>query len=148
MTAETTHSSKSIKLARETMTGDLRDCLLDFLKHEKNPLPWTMQTETQQQEAIDKVSKAVNHAVEKAVAIIAADGKTVIRGTLVKIQIKDGIQLQINTSKQDPMRHSLVDGQGSAILLVLADKSAYEGERKAAKPDPNQRVLIADDDEG
>lgn len=147
MSAETKDDARGAvsKLSRETMTGDLRDCLLDFLKHEKNPLPWNMQTEEQQRNAIEKVTKAVDTAVAKAVSIIAADGRTVIKGNLIKIQIKDGIQLQVNTSKQDPLRHALIDSQGEEILLVLAGHAAYTGERKAAKPEPNQRKLLNDE---
>ena len=35
--AEADHKEAVAAIARETMTGDLRDCILDFLKHDKNP---------------------------------------------------------------------------------------------------------------
>jgi hypothetical protein len=140
-------SEKALKLARETMTGDLRDCLLDFMKHDKEVLPWNMLSEEKQRDKIEKVTRAVTMATEKAVGIIAADGKTTIKATLEKITIKDGIKAEFSLSQFDTQRHALIDAQGSVIHLVVADKEAYEGERKAAKPDPNQRNLIQDDDD-
>lgn len=136
------HSASDI--ARETMTGDLRDCLLDFLKHDKNPLPWNMQTEQQQRDAIEKVTKAVSHTVEKAVAIIAADGRAVIKANVDQVTVKDGIKAVLTLSKSDALRHELVDAQGDVVLLVVASKEVYEGERKAARPDPDQPPLLDD----
>lgn len=139
-------SDKALKLARETMTGDLRDCLLDFLKHDKEVLPWNMLSEEKQSDKIEKVTKAVNVAVEKAVAIMAADGKTTIKGNLEKITIKDGIKAEITMSQSDSQRHSLVDAQGHTVLIIVADKAKYEGERKPAKPDPDQPSLPGNDE--
>lgn len=132
------------KIARETMTGDLRDCLLDFLKHEKNLLPWNMRGEAQQREVIEKVTRAVSHAVEKAVAIIAADGRSVIRGTLDKVTVKDGIKAEITMSRHDPLRHAMTDAQGNVVLMVVSNSDSYTGEKKAALPDPDQSTLLTD----
>lgn len=128
----------TLALARETMTGDLRDCILDFLKHDKNPLPWNMQTEEQQRDAIAKVTSACTHAVEKAVAIIAADGRQVIAATLDQVTVKDEIKAVCKVSKSDALRHDLMDATGYSVLLVVSDASAFKGERKAALPDPDQ----------
>ena len=129
------------RIARETMTGDLRDCLLDFLKHDKNPLPWNLQGESQQRETIEKATKAVEHAVERAVRIIAADGRRVMLGTLTKVMIKDGYKAEIVLSASDPLRHELCDAQGQDVLLVVAGEQPYFGERRAAHPDPDEPDL-------
>jgi hypothetical protein len=39
-------------LASETLSGDLRDFILDRLKHQHNPLPWNMRPEADQRETI------------------------------------------------------------------------------------------------
>jgi hypothetical protein len=135
------------KIARETMTGDLRDVLLNFLKHEKNPLPWNMQTEDQQSALIEKVTHSCQVAVERAVKTIAADGRKAIVCMLDKVTVKDGIQAVLKLSKEDEQRHSLIDSQGSTVLLVVADIEAYTGERKAALPEPNQNSLPMDDED-
>lgn len=133
--------------ARHTLTGDLRDCLLDFMKHEKNPLPWNMRPESQQREVIEKITKCVQTAVEKVVNIIAADGRTTIVGKLEKLTIKDGIKAEISLGQSDPQRHSLIDSQGDVVLLVVANADAYTGEKKAALPDPDQPRLPGDEEE-
>lgn len=142
MSKETKDEKSSAGIARDTMTGDLRDCLLDFLKHEKNPLPWNMRTEDQQSEAIEKCTKAAQHAAEKAVSIIAADGRAVIKAKVDKVLFKDGIKAEVTMSKSDPLRHQLADAQGDVVLMVVADVNAYEGERKAARPAPDQPDMI------
>lgn len=134
------------RIARETMTGDLRDCILDFLKHNKNPLPWNVQSETSQYETIEKVEKAVGYAVERAVALIAAKGQQAIHAKLDKINIKDDIQAQLIISKQHPDRHAFIDCQGATVLVVIADATAFAGERKPAEITPDQHVLPVDDE--
>lgn len=135
------------RIARETMTGDLRDCILDFLKHDKSPLPWNLQGEEQQINAIEKVDKAVAFAVERAVQLIASDGKQVISGRLDQINIKDEIKATILLTKTNPNRHQLYDCQGTDVLILVADPSAYEGERQAVAINPLQGSLPVDDDD-
>lgn len=135
----------AVRIARTTMTGDLRDCLLDFMKHDKEILPWNMLSEEKQREKIEKVTNAVSMAVEKAVKLIAADARSVIEGKLEKVTVKDGIKAEVSLSKHSEFRHSLMDSQGDIVLMVVANTAAYEGERKAARPEPNQRPLLDDD---
>lgn len=132
------------RIARETMTGDLRDCLLDFLKHDKNPLPWNLQGEQNQRETIEKVEKAVGHAVERVVALIAAKGQQNIHAKLEKISIKDDIQATLIISKQNPDRHAFIDCQGASVLIVVADPTDFAGERAPAEITPDQHVLPVD----
>lgn len=135
----------ALNLARETMTGDLRDCLLDFLKHDKNPLPWNMQGEEKQREIIAKVEQAVGGAVEKSVRIIASDGRPVMVAKLDQVVVKDGIKAVCHMSKLDPQRYQLMDAQGSEVLLVVTGADPYQGERKPVEISPDQKVLPMDD---
>lgn len=137
------------QIARDTMTGDLRDCLLDFLKHEKNPLPWNMQGEEQQRETIAKVEKAVNLAVEKAVRIIASEGRTIVEGLLKKFDAADSgaIKLTVTIGSNHPLRHAVLDSRGKPILLVVAGHDEYVGEKAPVKIDPDQKVLPEMDEE-
>ena len=129
-------------VARDTMVGDLRDCMLDFLRHNTSALPWNMLPEQQQRDTIEKVTKAAEVAVARAVHIIATDGRTAIVGELIKIQVKDGIQVQVNLSKHDPQRHELIDAQGKAVLLVVAGAEGYGGARAPVKVDPDPKTLL------
>jgi hypothetical protein len=131
-----------VVVARDTMVGDLRDCMLDLLRNNTSSLPWNMLPEAQQRATIEKVTKAAEHAVERAVHIIATDGRTALVGELVKIQVKDGIQVQINLSKHDPLRHDLIDAQGKAVLLVVSDADDYGGARAPVKVEPDQKSIL------
>lgn len=132
----------TLKLARETLTGDIRDFLLDRLKHDKNTLPWNLLSEDKQRDAIQQTTDAASAMVDKAVRIIAADGRAVMVGDLDTVTIKDGVKAVIKLSKSDPLRHALIDSQGAAVLLVVATSDAYQGERKAVHPTPDQPNLV------
>ena len=64
-----TDKERAERIAKVTMTGDLRDCILDFLKHDKNPLPWNLQGEDDQANTIEKVENAVRYTVRALRAI-------------------------------------------------------------------------------
>jgi len=134
------------KLARETMTGDLRDCLLDFLKHDKNPLPWDMRTEEGQREAVAKVEAAVNLAVEKAVRIIASDGRATIEAELDQVTTKDSIKATLIIKRDHYLRHDLNDSVKQTVLLVVGGSDPYFGQRKPVTIKPDEPHLPLDDD--
>ena len=144
-------SEATDQIARDTMTGDLRDCLLDFLKNDKNPLPWNLQGESSQRETIEKVERAVRHAVERCVRIIASEARSVIVAKLEQVTVKDGFKAVVSlSSKSDPLRHELVDAQGQEVLLVVSGSDPFSGERSPVEVQPDQHVLSGtdEDDEG
>lgn len=136
------------RIARETMTGDLRDCILDFIKHNNNPLPWNSQGEKAQIDTIDKVTKACEYAATRAVAIIAADGKKTIHAKLESVSIKDDIKGTLVVAKHHPDRHAFLDSQGTTVLIVIADDAAFSGERTPVAINRDQPTLPMDDDAG
>lgn len=136
-------------IAKKTLTGDLRDFILDRLKHEQNGQPWNKRKEHEQRAVIFEVEAAVKHAVNKAVDIIAADGRKVLRGSLAKVAVKDGIKAEIVLSQSDPMRHEFIDHQGQTVLISLATPEDFEGQRAPAKISPDQGdILTPDTEEG
>lgn len=144
-----TDKDRALRIAKVTMTGDLRDCILDFMKHNKNPLPWNLQVEEEQANTIEKVESAVTYAVERAVQLIAAENRAVIPAKLDKMVIKDGIQATVIMSKMAPERHQLCDCQGANILILMSDAAPFTGEKAAAEITPLQSVLPGtDNDEG
>lgn len=136
-----------IILARETMTGDIRDFILDRLKNDHNVLPWNTRGEQSQHETIGQVSRAVDNLVRKAIDIIVADGKPVLRGTLRKVQIKDTYQCQVDFLKSDPLRHALADSQGAVVMLAIAMPEEYEGQRSDVPINKDQPSLLNDHDD-
>ena len=140
--AVTTDKPDIVTLAAETMMGDLRDFILDRLKHEHEPLPWQMRNEDAQRETISRTESAVRTWVHKACAIIAAGGQQAARGSMVKFQAKDGIQMQINIAASDALRHQLMDHVGGTVLVIIADAQPFQGERSAVKVVKDQKDIL------
>lgn len=145
MPKETTTEEKkpevnSADLAAVTLTGDIRDFLLDRVKALGKP--WAAMTEDEQSDQIHAAKSAAETLVKRACEIIASGGKKAMIGTLIKVQIKDKIQVQVDFSKQDEQRHDLIDAQGHTVSVVLADAEPYTGERAPAEPTPSQGSLI------
>ncbi len=112
-----------------TLTGDLRDLILDTLRYEQDKRPWHERSEKDQHATIDRVERAVHEWVQRAVELVAAEGRAVIKATVAQVVIKDGIKAVLTLSQFDALRHALVDAQGKAVLLVVADAAVFEGER-------------------
>ncbi len=126
-----------LDLAADTLTGDIRDLVLDTLRHEQDKRPWHLRSEAQQRETVSRVEQAAHAWVRRAVELIAAGGRRTIRATIEQVVIKDGIKAVLTMSKFDELRHNLVDAQGSSVLVVVAEPEQFEGERDpvAIKPD-------------
>ncbi len=127
-------------LAAVTLTGDIRDFLLDRVK--RLGKPWAAMNEDEQSDQIHAAKDAAETLVKKACAIIAAGGKKAMIGSLVKVAIKDKIQVQVDFSKHDEQRHDLIDATGMTVSVVLADAAPFTGERGPAEPQPNQGSLL------
>lgn len=144
--ADRIHQERVAAIARETMTGDLRDCILDFLKHNNNPLPWNVQSEGAQRDTVEKVTNAVQTAVEKCVLLIASDARPTIVATLKKVTVGDAIKAEVVLGKNDPQRHNLIDSQGMSVLIIVTDSAPYEGEKAPVDITADQGNLMDDDD--
>ena len=57
---------KAVELAAETLTGDLRDFILDRLRHEQAKKPWNERSEGEQTETIREVERAMHSAADGA----------------------------------------------------------------------------------
>ena len=127
-------------LAAKTLTGDIRDFLLDRVKNLGKP--WAAMTEDEQSDQIHAARDAAEMLVQKACAIIASGGKKAMTGQLVKVAIKDKISIQVDFNKHDDQRHSLIDAAGLTVSLVLADAAPFTGERAPAEATPMQGSLL------
>lgn len=134
----------AVELAAETLTGDLRDFILDRLKHEQSKAPWHQRSENDQRDAVHQVEQAVRAAVTRAVEIMAGHGRRTIKATLDQVVIKDGYKATVTMSKFDPNRHHLSDAQGKSVLIVVADPDEFTGERAEVEITPDQATLLGD----
>lgn len=143
--AATEPRQEPIVFAAETAAGDIRDFILDRLKHDHKPLPWTMRPEQEQRDLVAQAETAAKRIVNMLVETIAADGKPVLRGTLVKVLVKDGLKAQIDMLMSDPLRHKLIDHQGRTVFVAIADAENYEGARGDVNVQPDQSSLLDED---
>jgi phosphoribosylformylglycinamidine (FGAM) synthase-like enzyme len=133
---------EACELAAETLTGDIRDFILQRLRHEQDKRPWDKRSEAEQRDTIHAVETSVREHVTRAVEIIAAGGLKTIKATLSQVTIKDGIKGQLEVSKFDEQRHRLTDAVGSTVLIVVADTDQFSGEREPVAVNPDQGDLV------
>jgi hypothetical protein len=132
----------TLKVARDTLTGDIRDFILDTLRHEQDKRPWDQRSEAEQRGTIALVEAAVLNSVTQAVEIVAAGGRRTIKATLEQVTVKDAIKGVLTLSRHDERRHALMDCVGQAVLVVIADPADYEGERSPVEVKPDQGELV------
>lgn len=128
----------AIMLNTATLAGDLRDALLDRLR--AMPKPWAALSPDEQDEAIEGCTRVASHLVSGAIRAIASNGFPTISGKLVKAQIKDGMQLQVDVSRHDPQRLTVIDSVNLPVLLVFPEPELFMGERAPAKTSLDDRL--------
>lgn len=139
MTKETT-ADDTINLASATLTGDVRDFLLDRLKNFQKP--WVAMSEDEQRESIISAKDAAEHLVKQACRIIAAEGRNVVEANLDQITIKDGIKAVLTFTNNSATREALGSATGQIVLVVTSGAEIFTGEQKPALPIPNQSDLL------
>ena len=136
-----------IQIARETLTGDIRDALLKTFKNAKlQPLQWSKMTEGQQQGVIDLFSQVADTAVARCARIVAADGRLAIDGTVEKVDVKDGkhgsqLKVTVITDRTQQALMALGMAVGTNVGMLIQDVLPYRGERAPARPEPDQPNL-------
>lgn len=131
---------EQITLAAETLSGDIRDFLLDRLRNMKKP--YAAMSEDDQADVIHQATEAAERLVQQVVVLIASQGRKAIVGNLLQVTRKDSIKAVCEFAKTDELRHDLFDAQGSAVLLVVADARPFTGEQNPANPDPDQGDMM------
>lgn len=141
-TQEEILDAAALKIARETLTGDIRDIILNDLKDRKTSLPWNLRGQEAQQQTIDQVTRFAEGVVERCVKIVAAGGRKCIRASLTKVTVKDEIKAELELLKSDEQRHQLMDSVGASVLVVIADTEIYQGEREPVLATKDQKAMF------
>ncbi len=134
----------ALDLAAATLTGDLRDFILDRLKHEQSKRPWHERSEADQRATVHEVEAAVRSTIVRAVELISGEGKRSIKATLESVTVKDGIKASLSLSKFDPHRFGLIDATGHTVLIIVADPDEFTGEREPVTINPDQASMLGD----
>jgi hypothetical protein len=136
---------KEILTTPETLKGDIRDFMLDRFKN--LPKTWKEMTEMEQRGLIQATEEAAINLIKTAVRQVARDGRKVVEARLEQVVIKDGIKAVMKASSDSPYKFELIEAQGKSCLIVVADACDYMGQKAEAKPEPDQRSLIEDEDD-
>lgn len=136
-----TGTAAAAALAERTLTGDLRDYVIDLIRTQRNL--WPMLNEMQQTNLAAEIEHECETLVQRAVGIIAGRDFTAIGVGLEQIAFKPkGTEAKLTFGLMDArVRHELVDAQGGRIVLVIADPDVYRGSRGLAAVDKDQPEL-------
>ncbi len=133
-----------IDLARKTLQGDIRDFLLDRLKHDKSPLPWDQQPEAAQRETIQAAENAAERLIEEVARIVISEGRSVVHVAVDQVVVKDGIKAVVSCPKVMGALEHLGAAQGSTVALVFASTDSLMGQRAPRRAKPDQGDLLTE----
>lgn len=136
MPKDQSHLNEDPSLESETLYGDIRSALLDGLR--AMPKPWQQMTADEQRQLTESCGQVARHLIRETTLIVAANRFPVVHGKLIKVQVqaKDAMQLQIDISRHDPQRLTVLDTVGKPVLIVIAEPDMFMGER--APPEAGQ----------
>lgn len=129
----------AIEIAKDTMTGDLRDAALQWIRSLAKP--WAQLPEDEQRNVIESVTRMSAMAASRAVGIIAADKPGAVEATLESYTGKDGLKLVFTCVETEANLISLLRAKGTRVMIASADPSRFIGERAQVKPEPDQRAI-------
>lgn len=136
-----------IQIARETLTGDIRDVILKEIKRAKSAgKPWPQMSQAEQQDAIDGAARVADAVVARCARIVAADGRLAIDGYVDATNVKDTkdgpvLRVAIHTARTERNMGALGMAVGGMVAVLVQDVQPYRGERAPARPDPDQPDL-------
>jgi len=114
---------ESLEIAKSTMVGDLMCLLTDQL--EAVPKNWKDLSENEQTVFIHTAKGSCERIVNKAVDIIASEGRVSLRATLDGITVKNGLAVKLAVPKGDPNTLKLVDTVGEVVKIIILDEKKY-----------------------
>lgn len=133
-------------IAVATMAGDVRDFILDRLKHDHSALPWNIRSEEDQRTYIAQADTAAKRLVSAVVRLVATKNRPFIGAHIKKAAMKDVIAVEAHVGLTHPLRHELLDSVGHEVLIVLSGVEDFMGERSAPKINKDQAAMFGDDE--
>jgi hypothetical protein len=136
----------ALDLAAKTLSGDLRDQLLELVRDLREPFHKI--GESQQEKYVARVSFMVGALIERVVALVAAADFPAIPALLKQATLKDAIEAKVELSRYHESRHMLMDAAGSKVLIVLSGRRrsiprrASGGPAKIDKDEPELPVEL------
>ena len=131
-----------VRLAVTTLSGDIRDAILERLRHEQDTRPWNERSETEQRNTINRIDSMAQNLVREACMLIAGEGQTTISAKIESVTVKDEIKATVTVPRHDNNRFALVDAQGARVLMVVVQPELHIAERAPVRVTPDQPDLI------
>lgn len=126
-------------IACKTLSGDIRDFLLNQLRASQDKRPWTERNEAEQRQTITAADNLANSLVRRIVGLVGTGGFPAIGGTLDSVTMKGTMKAVVLLPAGDPNRHALADSQGGQVTVVMMDVQPFLAQRadwKASKDQP------------
>lgn len=134
---------RGVELAKATLTGDVRDFLLERIKQQESSVPFKLLNESAQRKIVDSVQLFSDSFVEKAVQVIAAGGRQTI--TFAVSAVSQTAKGEIVIKLASPFLREAWAALGGAktAIVVVPDEMAFRGERRISESHvtPDQRSL-------
>lgn len=137
-----------MSLRADTLAGDIRDFLLDRMKHDHDPLPWNVRSERRQAEVIDAATAAAHLLVRRVFDIVSSYNRPALKGELEAVGVKDGFRAVVRLSASDPNRLDLIDAVKHPVMLVVGGPEEFLGERSPVAISHDQGDLGLGGDDG
>lgn len=125
-------------LAKETLTGDLRDKLLENMRN--LPDVWQKLNEKAQQEQIDRATAQAEDLVNQAVKLVTSGGRKTVPAKLEKLTLKDGCKVEMTCSAS--WIGELAPVLNNDVLIVTNSNDEFCGQKAPAKPEPDQADMF------
>jgi class 3 adenylate cyclase len=126
-------------LSPNTLTGDIRDFMLAWLRNMKKP--FEQMGENEQWDVIEATEKSARHLVGGVINVVSAHG---FPRALVKIgqfTVKDGIEAKIVSQRSEKNLLNFNDFAGRNAVLIFADPDDFDAQRAPAVIFKKQRDL-------
>jgi hypothetical protein len=137
---------KLVKIAEDakfesgTLLGDIRDTMLEQFKHQ--PKPWSNMSQIEQRDLGKVFENAARLFVRKTVLIVAEEDLVSVQGTLKGYSGKGGdFKATIEARGDEDTALELFKMDGHAVVIMSADATRFEGQRKDVETQPDQPAL-------
>jgi hypothetical protein len=134
-------NAATMNAPNENIVGTVYERIFKSIIDALKPFPvWRRMSENEQDSVIRRLDIDVRDAIRQAVFEIAADDRATIAVNIESVAVKKDIKAVVTLSKDSEYRHELVDSQGQAALLIIADPGEYT-KGNAPKAEPDQKDL-------
>lgn len=120
-----------VELTAETLRGDVRNSILDFIK--AMPKSWAYMSEAERRDVANSLDRYSYTLVKESCKIIASRERPCIIGQLKEYREKDGVEAKLKFGSTEEVVTGLHGAVGQEVLLVTSGYDAFVAARE--KPD-------------